>query len=86
MKFNLAPTNEWIRDKIANHEQFLSRISSCIRWDNGSVPEGDVKPNFYFKHQGHQIFGWISDDDEPEQLYIGVSNLDSWIFAICNNS
>ncbi|MHA2305525.1 MAG: hypothetical protein ACXACU_09045 [Candidatus Hodarchaeales archaeon] len=86
MKFNLAPTNEWIRDKIANHEHFLSRISSCIRCNNGSVPEGDIQPNFYFKNQDHQIYGWISEDDEPEQLFIGVSNLDEWILAICNEN
>lgn len=82
----LTPTNKWIRDKIANHEYFLSMISSCVRLNNGSIPEDDIQPNFYYKYHDHQIFGWISNDDNPEQLYIGISNQGQWIFAICNEN
>lgn len=86
MNIALTPTNKWILEKIANHEHFLSMISSCVRFNNGLIPEGDIQPNFYYKHHEHQIFGWISNDDDPAQLYIGISTHDAWIFAICNES
>jgi hypothetical protein len=82
MTIALNPTNKWIREIIANPEYFLSMFSSCVRFNNGSIPEGDIQPNFYYRHHDHQIFGWISDDDDPAQLYIGISTQDAWIFAI----
>ena len=63
----------------------LKQLLGAIRQDRFHVQNVDLmlqhpSGNKYSTH------GWISDDDEPEQLYIGVSELDSLIFAICNEN
>ncbi len=76
--------NGWIREKLVNPKQFVSEISLKVK--QGTIQTIEIQPNFYFKNKYQQILGWISDDESDDQLFVGVTDKESWIFAICDDS
>lgn len=80
------PNKEWIREQLMHPDHLLDSFSFYLRHNDGPFPKNLIRPNFYFENNTHQIFGWISDEEDPDKLFIGISRQDSWVFAILPDS
>ncbi|MFX1285957.1 MAG: hypothetical protein ACFFB5_20105 [Promethearchaeota archaeon] len=76
-------SNHWIRNKIIHPKQFVKDISAQV--NQGNYLSFEVQPNFYFRQGDLHIFGWISDNDKDDQLFVGIGRKESWILAICDD-
>jgi len=86
MNNTIIPNKGWIREQLKYPDHLIESISFYLRHDEGTFPKNFIRPNFYFNNNSHQIFGWISEEEDPDKLFIGISRHDSWIFAVLPDS
>ena len=76
-------TNQWIRGRLSDPKRFILEVESQYRKDGHSLQIDNISPNVFFKGRDQSIIGWISEDEAPDELYVGFSGEGNWVLALC---